>query len=58
MFILSLVFLAVWAVALGVFHVSDGLVHILLILSLAAFGWHLWDKAKRRTFATGPRGRR
>jgi hypothetical protein len=58
MFILSLVLLAVWAVALGVFHVSDNSVHILLILSLASFGWHLWDKARRRTFADGPRGRR
>lgn len=58
MFIVSLLLLAMWLLALGVFHVAGTLVHLLLVLALVSFGWHLWDKSRLRSFANGNRPRR
>ena len=58
MFIISLVLLAIWLVAVGFLHVTGNLVHLLLITALFSFGWHLRDKARLRTSAANHRPRR
>jgi hypothetical protein len=58
MFILSLVLLAAWLLAVGMFSVGGPMIHFVLVGALIAFGWHLRDKAKLRTFATNHRPRR
>ncbi len=48
MFAMLAVFLIVaWLLGFGVFHVAGGLIHLLLIVALVSFVWHLF--AGRRT---------
>lgn len=42
MFAMLAVFLIVaWLLGFGVFHVAGGLIHLLLVVALISFVWHL-----------------
>jgi hypothetical protein len=47
MFAMLAVFLIVaWLLGFGVFHVAGGLIHLLLVLALISFVWHLFAGRK------------
>jgi hypothetical protein len=41
--ILAIIFLVAWALGFGVFHVAGGLIHLLLVIALISFIWHLFS---------------
>ena len=44
MFAMLAVFLVVaWLLGFGVFHVAGGLIHLLLLVALISFVWHLFS---------------
>ena len=47
MFTLALVLFVGWLIALGVFHVATGFVHVLLLMAAISYVWHLRDKSRR-----------
>jgi hypothetical protein len=44
--ILAVIFLVAWALGFGVFHVAGGLIHLLLVIALISFIWHLFSGRK------------
>ncbi len=41
--ILAIIFLVAWALGFAVFHVAGGLIHLLLVIALISFVWHLFS---------------
>lgn len=37
---IGIVLLVAWLLGFGVFHVAGGIIHILLVLAIAAIVWH------------------
>lgn len=46
---LSLVFLVLWFLALGVFHVSGNAVHLLMLFAMIGVGLHLMGRRRKTT---------
>ena len=44
--ILAIIFLVAWALGFAVFHVAGGLIHLLLVIALISFIWHLFSGRK------------
>lgn len=38
---LAVILIIAWILGFGVFHVAGGLIHLLLVLAIIAFIWHL-----------------
>ncbi|HEY8061400.1 MAG TPA: lmo0937 family membrane protein [Gemmatimonadales bacterium] len=38
---LAVILIIAWLLGFGVFHVAGGLIHLLLLLAIIAFVWHL-----------------
>lgn len=38
---LAVIFVIAWILGFAVFHVAGGLIHILLVIAIIAFIWHL-----------------
>jgi hypothetical protein len=41
--ILAIIFLVAWALGFAVFHVAGGMIHLLLVIALISFVWHLFS---------------
>ncbi len=40
---LAIIFLVAWALGFAVFHVAGGMIHLLLVIALISFVWHLFS---------------
>jgi hypothetical protein len=58
LFTLAIVLIAMWLLAIGLFHITGIFVHGLLVLAMIAFALHLRDKARLGTMRMSPRPRR
>lgn len=38
---LAVILIVAWILGFGVFHVAGGLIHLLLVIALISFIWHL-----------------
>jgi Family of unknown function (DUF5670) len=38
---LAVILIVAWILGFGVFHVAGGLIHLLLVIALISFVWHL-----------------
>jgi hypothetical protein len=38
---LAIILVIAWILGFGVFHVAGGLIHLLLLVAIVAFVWHL-----------------
>jgi hypothetical protein len=38
---LAVILIVAWALGFGVFHVAGGLIHLLLLIAIISFVWHL-----------------
>lgn len=43
---LAVILIVAWLLGFGVFHVAGGLIHILLVVALISFVWHLFTGRK------------
>ena len=43
---LAIILVVAWLLGFGVFHVAGGLIHILLVVALVSFVWHLFTGRK------------
>ncbi len=43
---LAVILIVAWLLGFGVFHVAGGLIHILIVVALISFVWHLFRGRK------------
>jgi len=44
---IAMVFLVLWFLALGLFHVTGGFVHILVVVAMACVAWNLMVRHRK-----------
>ena len=40
---LAIILLIAWILGFGVFHVAGGLIHLILLVAIVSFVWHLFS---------------